>query len=107
MQRSEELEEALDQCWVRLQHGEPTEVCLFSYPDLKSELVPLLAIAQQLQGLAADRPDPTVALAAARERFLRQAAQARARQQRLLFKLRLRGLAPCASDGDHGYCVGQ
>ena len=81
MRGPENLAEALDQCLLRLQRGDAAEACLAAYPALGDELRPLLAVAQELQALATERPHPAPHLAAGRQRFLAQAAQMRARAQ--------------------------
>ena len=75
------LEETLEECLAALARGQSTvEECLALYPELASELEPLLHTACRLQDGYAVDPSPLYAQAA-RERFV--AAMARRRQARL------------------------
>ena len=83
MSGQQPVEEVLEQCLARLQSGEPASACLEDYPELADELGPLLEVAQSLQAMAATRSAPPASLAAGRERFLRQAAEARSKRRPL------------------------
>jgi hypothetical protein len=75
------LEESLEECLAALAGGQSTmEECLALYPELASELEPLLHTARRIQDGYAVDPSPLYAQAA-RERFL--AVMARRRQRRL------------------------
>ncbi len=63
------LEEALDQCLVRLHDGESVESCLASYLEQAGELGPLLALAAAVQELPRPCARPR-AVAAGLERML-------------------------------------
>lgn len=76
--RPQDLEEALDIAIGKLQSGEAIEACLPADPSLAGQLRPLLQVAQSLRSLAAHQRDSSRALAAARRRFLREAARLRA-----------------------------
>ncbi len=80
MLRQEVGREAFDEALSNLLRGDSIETCLLRHRELAPELAPLLALAQELRRLAAERPDPAANLARARGRFLQLAAQARARQ---------------------------
>lgn len=82
MWRPEVLEEALDQCLLRIQRGESVEACLSSYPEMAGELAPLLEVAARLAGSAPRVTPPTAVLADGKERFLREAMRLRAARHR-------------------------
>lgn len=77
--RPREAGEALDAALSRMMRGESLQVCLSPYPEMASELLPLLLLAQRLQALAAGRPDPAPILAAGKARFLEEARRLCAR----------------------------
>ena len=91
MLRPGEIEEALEQCLLCMQRGEPAEACLAGYPELREELAPLLAIAQRVHEAAPAPPNAAAALARGRERVLRQAARQRIARRSAPWVQRLAG----------------
>ncbi len=78
--RDRRLDEALDQCLIRVRAGATVQECLADFPDLATALRPLL---EQSVALLAERvtlDKPPAGLAVARARFLESAARARAAQ---------------------------
>jgi len=90
MQRPQRAEEALDRVLSCLLRGESVQPCLVAYPQLAGELLPLLALAEELQRLAAETPDPSALLAAGKARFLRRAELACAGRRPASLQGRLR-----------------
>jgi hypothetical protein len=76
--RPQIVEEAFDETLTRLMRGDSIDACLSAYPELASQLRPLLEVAERLHQLAGKRRVPAARLAAGRGRLLRQAALGRA-----------------------------
>lgn len=89
--RQRRLRQALDDCLQALERGESLESCLSRYPDLASELRPLLLVAMRLRQVEAPRPRPA-AQTSAWLKYSRRAAQMRAARMRR----RWRWLGPAA-----------
>lgn len=99
------LENALDQCLIRLAQGEDLEACLQRFPQQRDELEPLLRMAAAVRAARQPAQPSPQALARARVRFMaeavvrREASDARQRASFLTAWLRpmlSRGVATAA-----------
>jgi ribosome-associated protein YbcJ (S4-like RNA binding protein) len=75
------LENALDECLTYLGQGEALETCLQRFPAYRSELEPLLRVAQGVRATVVRPPLPPRLAQAGRARFLAEAQRRRAAQQ--------------------------
>jgi len=73
-----DFEIILDESLSRLKQKESIEACLRRYPQYAAQLEPLLRTALKVEGLKDTEPPSAKAMAAGRERFLREAARLRA-----------------------------
>jgi hypothetical protein len=70
-----DFETILDESLSRLKQKESMEACLGRYPQYAAQLEPLLRMALKVEVLKDTAPPSTQAMAAGRERFLREAAR--------------------------------
>jgi hypothetical protein len=73
-----DFETILDESLSRLKQKESIEACLGRYPQYTAQLEPLLRTALEVEVLKDTEPPLAKAMAAGRERFLREAARLRA-----------------------------
>jgi len=73
-----DFEAILDESLSRLKQKESIEACLGRYPQYAAQLEPLLRTALEVEVLKDTEPYSAKAMAAGRERFLREAARLRA-----------------------------
>ena len=73
-----DFETILDESLSRLKQKESIEACLRRYPQYAAQLEPLLRTALKVEMLKDTAPPSAKAMAAGRERFLREAARLRA-----------------------------
>ena len=73
-----DFETILDESLSRLKQKESVESCLRRYPHYATQLEPLLRTALRVEVLKDTEPPSAKAMAAGRERFLREAARLRA-----------------------------
>ena len=75
-----DFEAILDESLSRLKQKESIEACLGRYPQYAAQLEPLLRTALKVEVLKDTEPCSAKAMAASRERFLREAARLRAKR---------------------------
>jgi len=79
-QKARDFEAVLDECLSQIDKGESLEACVAQYPTLAAQLEPLLRLALRVKALRQEQVPSPVTLQAARQRFLREAAQLRSAQ---------------------------